>query len=192
MLAERAHPARGVAAGKAGENPPAREMIEHGDVLGELDWVDRGQVHAELPDAHRLGVLGDEVVPEQRVRGGFDALDLHVLFGHAEAAVTQAFGELHLLAQAVHQKLEPCGVGSRERHALASGGQVRDDEDGEFHGSLSVRPSVVGVRLAECLLDVQQFIDDTAVVASDARSSHSGRGWALGENGREIASLRSQ
>ncbi|HLB97521.1 MAG TPA: hypothetical protein VJK90_07655, partial [Acetobacteraceae bacterium] len=50
-------------------------------------------------------------------------------------------------------------------------------------------PGVAAVRLAECLLNVQQFsvrredgYHEAAVIASDARHSHSGRGLGLSEN----------
>ena len=73
MLAEGANPARRVASRKAGEDPATREMIEHCDIFGELHRIDCRQIHAQLPDAHRLGVLGYEIVPEQRVWRGFDS-----------------------------------------------------------------------------------------------------------------------
>ena len=63
VLAEGADPAWRVAAREPGEYPPAGEVVEHRDVLGKLDRIDGGEVHPELANAHRLGVLCDEIGP---------------------------------------------------------------------------------------------------------------------------------
>ncbi len=118
MLAEGADPAWRVAARETGEYAAAGEVVEHGDVLGKLDRIDGGEVHAKLADAHRLGVLRDEVVPEEGVGRRLDALDLEVLLGHAEAGVTELLGELHLIAHAAHQTLEANVLGAGQRHTL--------------------------------------------------------------------------
>ena len=69
--------------GKTGEHSPAGEVVEHGQVLGQLEQVDHGEVHPGL--SHRIrSVLGDEVVPEERVGGDLDILDLAVLLGMAK------------------------------------------------------------------------------------------------------------
>ena len=81
VLAERAGPPGRVAPGEAGEHAAAGEVVEHRQVFGQLNRVDGGQVHAELADAHPLRVLGDEVVPEQRIRRRLDPLHLQVLLG---------------------------------------------------------------------------------------------------------------
>ena len=131
VLAERSRPARRVAAREPGERPPAGEVVEHGDVLGKLDGVDGGEVHAELSHPHSLCVLGHEVVPEERVGGGLDALGLHVLLGHGEAVVAHRLGELHLRANVVHEGLPALGHRPGQPDLLATTAHVRHHEDGE-------------------------------------------------------------
>src|ERR1700754_2592271 len=133
VLAEGLGPARSVAAGKACKYTTVGEVIEHRDVFGKLDWVDDGEVHAELADPQLPGVLGDEVVPKQRVGGRLDAFHLHVLLGHTEAVIAKLLGILHLLTQAIHQDPKSTLVGAGELNALAAANQVRDDENRKTH-----------------------------------------------------------
>src|SRR5258708_3380148 len=133
MLAEGAYPPWRIASRKSGEYPATSEMVEHCDIFGELHRIDSRQIHAQLPDAHRLGVLGHEIVPEQGVRRGFDSLDLKVLFGHAKAPVTKSFCKLHLFLDTVHQDLKASGVGSSQLNSFMARSHVRDNEDSELH-----------------------------------------------------------
>jgi hypothetical protein len=103
---------------------------------------------AHLADAHLLRVLRDEVVPEQRIRRGLDPLDLHVLFGHAEAGVADRLGKLHLLAQALHENAEALRIGSREADFLASAHHGRNHQNREVH-KLSLVVCMTTVRACE-------------------------------------------
>ena len=76
MLAKGGRPAGRVAARKTDKGASAREVVEQGNILGQLDRVHRRQIHTQLANPQRFGVLGHEVIPEQGVGRGLDPLNL--------------------------------------------------------------------------------------------------------------------
>jgi len=134
------HPAPLVAAREPCAGPPARHVVEHGDVLGHPDRVRRRQHDAELADLDALGLHGDVEVEQHRVVGDLEALDVEVVLGEGDRLVAQLIGEPALLRHlAQHLLVE---VGAHARHAgfdIGLGAERRQVEQRDLH----VSPEVV-------------------------------------------------
>ena len=90
LLRHDVDPAPLVAAREPCAGPPARHVVEHGDVLGDPDRVRRRQHDAELADADALGLHGDVEVEQHRVVGDLEALDVEVVLGEGRPSRSPA------------------------------------------------------------------------------------------------------
>ena len=138
LLRHDVDPAALVAAREAGAGPPARHVVEHGDVLGDADRIGGRQHDAELAHLDALGLHGDEEVEQDGVVGDLEALDVEVVLGEAHGLVAELVGQPALLRHlAQHLLVE---VGPRARHArldVGLGAERGQIEQGHLHASLA-------------------------------------------------------